>query len=178
METEYRHCLYIQSLPPGIDQHKTMGNDPEVQVQINKESFSPYSWSNPGFPTLCMKCYIYGIKQIIYPFTLCIYIPCILMLFRTLVVYLPNYPYSTHSNTLTFQLSYSNMQSDNIILNGYEVVTMANDNPRRKLDCLRRRHHPQPLLRAHRKHCPGHLLPGASKNSDGTVLSAPPSPLL
>lgn len=43
-----------------------------------------------------------------------------------LVVYLPNYPYSVHSNTSTFQLSYSNMQRDNIISNGYDVVTMAN----------------------------------------------------
>lgn len=43
-----------------------------------------------------------------------------------LIVYLPNHPYSTFSNTSTFQLSYSNTERDNIILNGYEVVTMAN----------------------------------------------------
>lgn len=43
-----------------------------------------------------------------------------------LVVYLPNYPYSAWSNVSTFQLSYSNTQRDDIILNGYEVATMAN----------------------------------------------------
>lgn len=43
-----------------------------------------------------------------------------------LVVYLPNAPYSTYSNTSTFQLSYSDEQRDAIITNGYEVVTMAN----------------------------------------------------
>ena len=43
-----------------------------------------------------------------------------------LVVYLPNSPYSTYSNTSTFQLSYSDEERDSIITNGYEVVTMAN----------------------------------------------------
>ncbi|KAJ5675509.1 hypothetical protein N7462_008406 [Penicillium macrosclerotiorum] len=43
-----------------------------------------------------------------------------------LVVYLPNYPYSFYSNVSTFNLSYTDSQRDNIILNGYEVATMAN----------------------------------------------------
>ncbi|KAJ5891606.1 Lysophospholipase [Penicillium subrubescens] len=43
-----------------------------------------------------------------------------------LVVYVPNYPYSTHSNVSTFTLSYNDTQRDDIILNGYEVATMAN----------------------------------------------------
>ncbi|EPS30585.1 hypothetical protein PDE_05537 [Penicillium oxalicum 114-2] len=43
-----------------------------------------------------------------------------------LVVYIPNYPYSTMSNVSTFTLSYNNTQRDEIILNGYEVATMAN----------------------------------------------------
>lgn len=43
-----------------------------------------------------------------------------------LVVYLPNYPYSTYSNVSTFALSFGNAQRDKIILNGYEVATMAN----------------------------------------------------
>lgn len=43
-----------------------------------------------------------------------------------LVVYLPNAPYSYHSNISTFQLSTDNAERDNIILNGYEVATMAN----------------------------------------------------
>lgn len=43
-----------------------------------------------------------------------------------LVIYLPNAPYSTYSNTSTFQLSYSDEQRDAIITNGYEVVIRAN----------------------------------------------------
>jgi lysophospholipase len=43
-----------------------------------------------------------------------------------LVVYIPNYPYSAFSNVSTFDLSYEDTQRDNIILNGYEVATMAN----------------------------------------------------
>jgi lysophospholipase len=43
-----------------------------------------------------------------------------------LVVYIPNAPYSYHSNISTFQLSTDNAERDNIILNGYEVATMAN----------------------------------------------------
>ncbi|KAJ6104560.1 hypothetical protein N7523_010880 [Penicillium sp. IBT 18751x] len=43
-----------------------------------------------------------------------------------LVVYIPNYPYSSFSNVSTFDLSYENSQRDDIILNGYEVATMAN----------------------------------------------------
>ncbi|KAE8349599.1 lysophospholipase catalytic domain-containing protein [Aspergillus coremiiformis] len=43
-----------------------------------------------------------------------------------LVVYLPNAPYTASSNTSTFQLSYQNQQRDDIILNGYNVVTRGN----------------------------------------------------
>ncbi|CAL5873637.1 uncharacterized protein PFLUO_LOCUS7919 [Penicillium psychrofluorescens] len=43
-----------------------------------------------------------------------------------LVVYIPNYPYSYNSNTSTLQMSYDDSQRDDIILNGYEVATMAN----------------------------------------------------
>ncbi|KAJ5774089.1 hypothetical protein N7457_008985 [Penicillium paradoxum] len=43
-----------------------------------------------------------------------------------LVVYIPNAPYSYQSNVSTFQLSTDDKQRDNIILNGYEVATMAN----------------------------------------------------
>ncbi|KAJ5579824.1 uncharacterized protein N7459_005809 [Penicillium hispanicum] len=43
-----------------------------------------------------------------------------------LVVYLPNYPYSSYSNVSTFDLSYEDDQRDDIILNGYDVVTMGN----------------------------------------------------
>ncbi|KAJ5128836.1 hypothetical protein N7526_007002 [Penicillium atrosanguineum] len=43
-----------------------------------------------------------------------------------IVVYIPNYPYSSFSNVSTFDLSYEDTQRDNIILNGYEVATMAN----------------------------------------------------
>jgi lysophospholipase len=43
-----------------------------------------------------------------------------------LVVYIPNSPYSTYSNVSTFQLSTEDTQRDDIILNGYEVATMAN----------------------------------------------------
>lgn len=43
-----------------------------------------------------------------------------------LVVYIPNAPYSYHSNISTFQLSTDDTERDNIILNGYEVATMGN----------------------------------------------------
>jgi lysophospholipase len=43
-----------------------------------------------------------------------------------LVVYIPNYPYTTLSNVSTFQPSYDNSQRDAIIQNGYDVATMAN----------------------------------------------------
>ncbi|KAJ5935299.1 hypothetical protein N7466_004846 [Penicillium verhagenii] len=43
-----------------------------------------------------------------------------------LVVYLANYPYSAQSNTSTYQMTYEDWQRDNIITNGYEVVTMGN----------------------------------------------------
>ncbi|KAF7180787.1 hypothetical protein CNMCM7691_010078 [Aspergillus felis] len=43
-----------------------------------------------------------------------------------LVVYLPNAPYSAQSNTSTFQLSYNDFQRDEIITNGYNVVTRGN----------------------------------------------------
>ncbi|KAJ5582601.1 hypothetical protein N7535_001221 [Penicillium sp. DV-2018c] len=43
-----------------------------------------------------------------------------------LVVYIPNAPYTYNSNVSTFQLSTDDKQRDNIILNGYEVATMAN----------------------------------------------------
>lgn len=43
-----------------------------------------------------------------------------------LVVYLPNSPYVTLSNISTFQLSTNDSQRDAIILNGFDVATMAN----------------------------------------------------
>lgn len=43
-----------------------------------------------------------------------------------IIVYIPNSPYSTQSNVSTFQLSTEDGQRDEIILNGYEVATMAN----------------------------------------------------
>ncbi|KAL1883562.1 Lysophospholipase 1 [Paecilomyces lecythidis] len=43
-----------------------------------------------------------------------------------LIVYLPNYPYMEFSNVSTFDPSYDNTQRDAIILNGYNVATMAN----------------------------------------------------
>ena len=43
-----------------------------------------------------------------------------------LVVYLPNAPYVAFSNVSTFDLSYNNSQRDAIIINGYDVATMAN----------------------------------------------------
>ncbi|KAJ5429958.1 Acyl transferase/acyl hydrolase/lysophospholipase [Penicillium cf. griseofulvum] len=43
-----------------------------------------------------------------------------------LIVYIPNAPYSFHSNISTFQLSTDNTERDKIILNGYEVATMGN----------------------------------------------------
>lgn len=43
-----------------------------------------------------------------------------------IVVYLANTPYSSQSNTSTYQMKYEDSQRDNIITNGYEVVTMGN----------------------------------------------------
>ncbi|KAJ5632480.1 hypothetical protein N7490_008819 [Penicillium lividum] len=43
-----------------------------------------------------------------------------------IVVYLANTPYSSQSNTSTYQMTYEDWQRDNIITNGYEVVTMGN----------------------------------------------------
>ncbi|KAH8906498.1 lysophospholipase [Coniochaeta sp. PMI_546] len=43
-----------------------------------------------------------------------------------LIVYLPNAPYTFYSNVSTFDLQYSNEERDDIIQNGYNVVTMAN----------------------------------------------------
>ncbi|KKK23303.1 hypothetical protein P175DRAFT_0533796 [Aspergillus ochraceoroseus IBT 24754] len=43
-----------------------------------------------------------------------------------LVVYLPNYPYTTYSNTSTFKLTYEISERDDMITNGYNVVTMGN----------------------------------------------------
>ena len=43
-----------------------------------------------------------------------------------LIVYLPNAPYTYHSNFSTFDLEYSDDERDQIILNGYNVATMGN----------------------------------------------------
>ncbi|PYH93445.1 lysophospholipase Plb1 [Aspergillus ellipticus CBS 707.79] len=43
-----------------------------------------------------------------------------------LVVYLPNYPYTTYSNTSTFKMTYDISERDDMITNGYNVVTMGN----------------------------------------------------
>ncbi|PYI29652.1 hypothetical protein BP00DRAFT_228039 [Aspergillus indologenus CBS 114.80] len=43
-----------------------------------------------------------------------------------LVVYLPNYPYTTYSNKSTFQLKYEIAERDAMITNGYNVVTVGN----------------------------------------------------
>ncbi|KAK5658985.1 hypothetical protein OQA88_1071 [Cercophora sp. LCS_1] len=43
-----------------------------------------------------------------------------------LIVYLPNAPYSNYSNVTTFQLEYTTEERQAIILNGYNVVTLAN----------------------------------------------------
>ncbi|KAI2931093.1 hypothetical protein CBS147320_2886 [Aspergillus niger] len=43
-----------------------------------------------------------------------------------LVVYLPNYPYTTLSNKSTFQLKYEISERDDMITNGWNVVTMGN----------------------------------------------------
>ena len=43
-----------------------------------------------------------------------------------LVIYLPNYPYTTASNKSTFQLKYDLSDRDDMITNGYNVVTMGN----------------------------------------------------
>ncbi|KAI9682116.1 MAG: Lysophospholipase 1 [Caeruleum heppii] len=43
-----------------------------------------------------------------------------------LIVYIPNAPYVYQSNVSTFDPSYNNTERDAIILNGYNVATMAN----------------------------------------------------
>ncbi|KAJ6117041.1 hypothetical protein N7512_006766 [Penicillium capsulatum] len=43
-----------------------------------------------------------------------------------LVVYLPNYPYTTFSNKSTFQMEYNLTERDDVIRNGYNVVTVGN----------------------------------------------------
>ncbi|KAK4121209.1 lysophospholipase [Parathielavia appendiculata] len=43
-----------------------------------------------------------------------------------LVVYLPNAPYTYYSNVSTFDMEYTTEERQNIIYNGYNVVTMAN----------------------------------------------------
>lgn len=43
-----------------------------------------------------------------------------------LVVYLPNFPYDYHSNFSTFTTSYNMSSRDDVVLNGYNVVTMGN----------------------------------------------------
>ncbi|POR35427.1 Lysophospholipase [Tolypocladium paradoxum] len=43
-----------------------------------------------------------------------------------LIVYLPNAPYSFHSNVSTFDLEYSDSERDQIVGNGYNVATMGN----------------------------------------------------
>lgn len=43
-----------------------------------------------------------------------------------LIVYLPNAPYTYHSNVSTFDLEYSDDERDEIIRNGYNVATMGN----------------------------------------------------
>lgn len=43
-----------------------------------------------------------------------------------LVVYLPNYPYTTYSNKSTFQLEYNITERDDVISNGYNVATLGN----------------------------------------------------
>ncbi|WEW59521.1 Lysophospholipase 1 [Emydomyces testavorans] len=43
-----------------------------------------------------------------------------------LIVYIPNFPYSTFSNVSTFTMKYNDSQRDAIIKNGYEAATMGN----------------------------------------------------
>ncbi|KAI1138218.1 lysophospholipase catalytic domain-containing protein [Hypoxylon sp. FL0543] len=43
-----------------------------------------------------------------------------------LIVYVPNAPYTTHSNVSTFDPSYSDEQRNSIIKNGFNVATMGN----------------------------------------------------
>lgn len=43
-----------------------------------------------------------------------------------LIVYIPNHPYTYHSNVSTFQDSYKDSERDNIILNGFNAATMGN----------------------------------------------------
>ncbi|KAA8641294.1 Lysophospholipase 1 [Aspergillus tanneri] len=43
-----------------------------------------------------------------------------------LIVYLPNSPHTYHSNASTYKMEYSDSERDDIILNGYNVVTRGN----------------------------------------------------
>ncbi|KAI5809099.1 lysophospholipase [Peziza echinospora] len=43
-----------------------------------------------------------------------------------LIVYIPNHPYTTYSNTSTMQMKYERSQRNDIIQNGYNVMTMGN----------------------------------------------------
>ena len=43
-----------------------------------------------------------------------------------LIVYIPNYPYSFHSNVSTFDPSYNTSERNAIVQNGYDVATMGN----------------------------------------------------
>lgn len=43
-----------------------------------------------------------------------------------LIIYLPNAPYTYHSNFTTFDLEYSDTERDEIIRNGYNMATMGN----------------------------------------------------
>jgi lysophospholipase len=43
-----------------------------------------------------------------------------------LVVYVPNHPYTMLANKSTFQMEYSIAERDDVIENGYNVMTMAN----------------------------------------------------
>ena len=43
-----------------------------------------------------------------------------------LIVYLPNAPYSFQSNISTFEMQYNTTQRDQVVMNGYNCVTMGN----------------------------------------------------
>ena len=43
-----------------------------------------------------------------------------------LIVYIPNYPYTFHSNVSTFDPSYNTSERNAIVMNGYNVATMGN----------------------------------------------------
>jgi len=43
-----------------------------------------------------------------------------------LIIYLPNAPYSYHSNVSTYDLSYTDAERNSIIQNGYDVATRGN----------------------------------------------------